>query len=236
MLLPSALAIAYPIENPSHTRTSGALPGAYLVAALPLALMAGGLWRAIGGGRRSRVGAGIAALAAMALIASSFTVNWNTFFDRYRTWYMTGSLPYSAGGDVLRAFAGNEGSYGNAFMIAYPYWWDHRALGIEGGRIDWPNTILSVDGIPEMLRQGRERADDYQLDVSRDLLFFYSTEDAAAQAWLQTYFPNGFWQVMQTYYPDETFNLFRVPALGEDGFNAFLERASGAVEPAEPAG
>jgi len=236
MLLPSALAIAYPIENPSHTRTSGALPGAYLVAALPLALMAGGLWRAIGGGRRSWVGAGIAALAAVGLIAASFTVNWNTFFDRYRTWYMTGSLPYSAGGDVLRAFANNEGSYGNAFMIAYPYWWDHRALGIEGGRIDWPNTILSVDAVPEALRQGRERADDYQLDVSRDLLFFYSTEDAIAQAWLQTYFPNGFWQVMQTYYPNETFNLFRVPALGEDGFNNFLERASGAVEPVEPAG
>lgn len=236
MLLPSALAIAYPIENPSHTRASGALPGAYLVAALPLALMAGGLWRVIGGGRRSWVGAGIAALAALGLIAASFTVNWNTFFDRYRTGYMTGSLPYSAGGDVLRAFANNEGSYGNAFMIAYPYWWDHRALGIEGGRIDWPNTILSVDAVPEALRQGRERADDYQLDVSRDLLFFYSTEDAIAQAWLQTYFPNGFWQVMQTYYPNETFNLFRVPALGEDGFNSFLERASGAVEPVEPAG
>src|SRR5690606_23605263 len=39
MLLPSALSIAFPGENPSHTRTSGAIPTIYLMAAFPLALI-----------------------------------------------------------------------------------------------------------------------------------------------------------------------------------------------------
>ena len=37
MLLPSALSIAFPVENPSATRTSGSLPLAYFVAAYGLA-------------------------------------------------------------------------------------------------------------------------------------------------------------------------------------------------------
>ena len=48
MMLPSALSIAYPIENPSATRMSGTLPGVYLLAALPLALLALALPRLIG--------------------------------------------------------------------------------------------------------------------------------------------------------------------------------------------
>ena len=37
MLLPTALALSFPVENPSHTRASGALPAVFLIAALPLA-------------------------------------------------------------------------------------------------------------------------------------------------------------------------------------------------------
>jgi hypothetical protein len=39
MLLPSALSIAYPIENPSTTRASGALPFIYVMMAFPLGVL-----------------------------------------------------------------------------------------------------------------------------------------------------------------------------------------------------
>ncbi|MCC6804960.1 MAG: hypothetical protein IT319_18910 [Anaerolineae bacterium] len=216
MMLPSALSIAYPIENPSATRMSGTLPGVYLLAALPLALLALAIPRLIG-----RIGTVVAVVGTGAVLLVSYGVNSTTYFQDYRAAYTANSLPYSVGGEVLRQFALSSG-YGNAFIIAYPYWWDHRALGIEAGRIDWPNTITKLEDVPAYLAQGSLRADQYHLDATRDLLFFYSPNDTQAQEWLLTNFPTGYWETRTTYQPGHSFNLYFVPAPGEDGFAAFL--------------
>ncbi|MFN8447249.1 MAG: glycosyltransferase family 39 protein [Anaerolineae bacterium] len=195
MMLPSALAIAYPIENPSATRMSGTLPGVYLLAALPLALLALALPRLIG-----RVGTLVAVVGVGAVVLVSYGVNSKTYFEDYKASYTANSLPYSVGGEVLRSFAAEHG-YGNAFILAYPYWWDHRALGIDAGRIDWSNTITSLSDIPKYLAQAMTRQDEYKLDVNSDLLFFYSSDDVVAQEWLQANFPGGYWENVTTYQP-----------------------------------
>jgi hypothetical protein len=79
MMLPSALSIAYPVENPSATRMSGTLPGVYLLAALPLALLGLGLARLFG-----RIGSLVAVAGAAGLVFASFNVNQKTYFDDYR--------------------------------------------------------------------------------------------------------------------------------------------------------
>lgn len=221
MLLPSALSIAYPVENPSHTRTSGALPEAYLIAALPLALMVQSIVRMAPGTRGRVASVGL----AVVVLLGAYSQNSHTYFVGHHEAYIESSLPYTEAGRVLRGFADSTGSYGNAFMIGFSYWWDHRALGIEAGRPDWPNGIISADNLKEFLRIAAQRTDAYQLDPDRDLMFFFATEDENTQAILAQHFPQGRTVIRQSYQPDDTYNLYLVPALGADGFLRWLMEA-----------
>lgn len=218
MLLPSALSLAYPIENPSATRTSGALPAAYLIAALPLALIARSIRRVAGGAAGTALAVGVVA----AVIGISYSANADLYFNDYRRAYLVASLPYSDAGAALRDFAEHGGGYGNAFMVAYPYWWDHRAVGIEGGAIDWPNGILSTGAIPEFLYYASGRDDKYRLDPTKDLLFFFSPDDDETLAALERWFPNGTFEERQAYQPEDWYRVYRAPAPGEGGFRDWL--------------
>jgi hypothetical protein len=224
MLLPSALAIAYPIENPSATRASGTLPVVYLLAGYALALLATQLIRLIAPmpGRTRTLAGGLVVIALVTLVGMSTRFNWDIYFTHYYNAYAIASLPYSDAGRVLRSFGVNGGGFGNAFVIAYPYWWDHRALGMGAGRVDFPNGIPSVDRIPEFLLRATNRTDAYRLDVNKDMLFVYSPRDTGTEAWLRAFFPFGVAQSMSTYQPEDPYMLYRVPPLGDQGFRTFL--------------
>jgi len=229
MMLPSALSIAYPLENPSSTRMSGTLPGVYLLAAFPLALIVQNVTRMAG-----RLGTAVAAVAVAGLLLFAYSANRDTLQNGYRALYLLNSLPHREAGEILRGFVEQGGSYGNAFILASDYWWDHRAVGIEGGRIDYPNSITSLGEVPKWLRDGRLRADAYQLDPSRDLLFFYHPDNVDAEAWLTETFPDGSWRLYETSIPNKDFKVFIVPALGAQGFNDFLRQNE--LDPTEPTG
>ncbi|MGB1287119.1 MAG: hypothetical protein ACPG7F_11340, partial [Aggregatilineales bacterium] len=197
MLLPSALSIAFPIENPSFTRTSGALPSAYMIAALPLALILERFLILMPSVRGKVIGIIFSGM----LILGAYAANASVYFDPFVRSYEKSSLPYSDAGRVLQGFTLSTGSYGNAFMIAYPYWWDHRAVGIAGGAVDWVNGIVTLDNVPEFLRLASEKSsgDPYHLDVSRDLLFFFSPEDIQTKAQLEAWFPTGYARLELSY-------------------------------------
>ncbi|MBN8634297.1 MAG: hypothetical protein J0M07_03170 [Anaerolineae bacterium] len=221
MMLPSALSIAYPQENPSATRMSGTLPGVYLLAAFGLALIVRTLSRLAG-----RFGTLIGAVAVLGLLLFAFSANQFTLFTEYREFYLLNSLPHHEGGEVLRGFVGQQGGrYGNAFILSSPYWWDHRAVGIEGGRVDFPNTILSIGEAAGYLRDAQaQRSGEYQFDPNSPAIFFYNTANTEAEAWLETNFPDGFWQLYQTSIPGKDFKVYWAPALGDEGFVDFLEQ------------
>jgi len=217
-LLPSALSIAYPIENPSATRTSGSLPEAYLFAALPLALV----WLAIQRLFPRWWGkiTGAVVIGVVLLIAAS--ANWNMYFVEFNESYTASSpAPYTEAGRFLRGFADSGGSLGNAFMIAYPYWWDHRAVGIEAGVTDFPNGIVTREDVPQFIKDTDQRGDKYQLDPNKDLLFFYNPADTDTDADLQKWFPNGSNQLIHSYKPGDDFMVYRVPKLGQQGLLDF---------------
>src|SRR5690606_38861697 len=69
MLLPSALTLAYTIENPSFTRSSGTIPAAFLLAALPAGALGAGLAGAPVTRVRARAGALAGAVAIGLLLA-----------------------------------------------------------------------------------------------------------------------------------------------------------------------
>jgi hypothetical protein len=205
---------------------SGTLPEVYLFAAFPLALMIAQMIRLA-----PRRGAVVGAVFAGVLMLAAYNSNQTIYFGEYALNYAGSSLPYSDAGKVLKGFAESGGSYGNAYMIAYPYWWDHRAIGIEAGLIDWPNGIVSRQEVPNFLYLASQKLDPdpYRLNPDRDLLFFYSIQDDETEQQLKQWFPAGYSEVFHSYQPEDNFKLFRVPALGQANFIDFLVR-SGAVQ------
>lgn len=218
MLLPSALSIAYPIENPSHTRTSGAIPPAYLIAAFPLAIIAFRFVETFS----KRIGTVIAITFVGAIVIFANAQNTSLYFDRYPEIYMQSSYPYTEAGQRLRGFAESDGSFGNAFMIAYPHWWGHRAMGIDAGEPWWPNGIVSLDLVPRFLNDAQFREEKFRLDPDKDMLFFYSPDDEATSLQLKEWFPEGREQEIQSYQPDDKYRLYRVPAIGRETLDEFL--------------
>lgn len=222
MLLPSALSIAYPIENPSHTRTSGAIPAVYLMAAFPLALICVKFLEIL----PKRSGKILATTVATVIILLANLSNTSLYFNVYPQVYAQSTFPYTEAGSVLRGFAESDGAFGNAFLIAYPYWWDDRAVGIDAGQPDWRNGVLSRDDIPSALNIAMGRTDDFKLDPDRDLLFFYNTIDKETTAKLHDWFPEGHEVFHQSYMEDEAYMTYRVPALGKTQLVQFIMQNS----------
>ncbi|MBN1964740.1 MAG: hypothetical protein JW910_08840, partial [Anaerolineae bacterium] len=216
MLLPSALSIAFPVENPSATRTSGSLPLVYFVAAYGLAFLVVQFERTVKGrGVRS-----VSLAAVVVLVGSAWAANTNLYFGEYRERYAIAAQPYSVVGDVLRGFNDSAGSYGNAFMIAYTYWLDHRAIGIEGGRIDWPNGLVSIYDFPQWIRNNMGTR--YQFDPERAVLFFYHPADDLAPDLLLDWFPDGMTILQHTGDETKDFYTFIAPPPGEAWLQDFL--------------
>lgn len=218
MLLPSALAIAAPIENPSATRTSGSLPEAYLIAALPLSLIAISMRRAF----QNKIGGIVSVFMVSLVVMGAFTVNSDRYFGNFQESYLNSSLPYTEAGRILRGFAESDGAYGNAYIVAYQFWWDHRAVGIDAGVIDWPNGIVSREDIPNFLYDEWRCSDNlYRLDVTRDLLFFYNQYDNETESYLRRLFPEGRATLINSYQDGDDFYIFRAPPLTLDGMIEF---------------
>ena len=220
MLLTSALSIAFPVENPSHTRTSGAIPGIYLMAALPLALIVEALLNMPHKRLAQLASFGVCAL----VVFGSYSANAHTYFKVYPQVYADSFDPYTEPGNYLRGFALSGGSYGNAFMIGYPHWWSHRAIGLAGGLETLWTTggIVAREDIPRTLRDNLTRTNRFAFDPNRDILFFYSPEDEQTGDYLRAIFPNGYASLERTYAPNNDYMIYRVPALGEAGFQDWL--------------
>jgi hypothetical protein len=123
MLWPSAMALAYPMENPSFTRASGTLPGIFFLAALPAGWM---LWRASRAPWAARgvsLGSPAAALGLVALVAAVYPWNRDNYFTAYRVSYERNWRAYGEIARPLRDFVDRGGSLGNAFVVAYPTGW-----------------------------------------------------------------------------------------------------------------
>ena len=222
MLLPSALAIGMPLENPSATRISGSLPPVYLIAALPLALIVSRVRRVIVGRSGMIVAGGVASI----IVLGAYSVNSDVYFNDYLQSYRRSWKPHSESGVVLRGFAESDGGFGNAFFIGYPHWLDHIIVGMEAGILDWPRAhgIVLLEQVPDTLNDTYYCEDrKYRLDPERDLLFFYNVAHDEGEEYLIQMFPSGRSMFYDSEFDNGDFMTYRVPALGADGFTEFLE-------------
>ncbi|MCY3798690.1 MAG: glycosyltransferase family 39 protein [Chloroflexi bacterium] len=217
-LLPTALALSFPIEVPSFIRASGAIPPSYLIAALPVAVFCLRLCKTTSG----RFGHALAALFAAAVLLAANHYNTSLYFGEFTDNYRRASHPQAQAGKLLKGFAESDGAFGNAFILASPHWWDIRAIGIEAGLMYW-DSGGDVAIVPQLLSRGLRRDGRFRLDPERDLLFFYARDDMDALPLLSEWFPAGRQMEIRVQPAHKSFYIFRAPGLGADGLQRFLE-------------
>lgn len=220
MVIPSALAIARPAENPSATRMSGTLPFVYLLAALPLASMVQSISHHFAGKRRYMV---IGALSVLA-IGGAGIINADLTFNQYRASYARSSFPYKATAETVRQLASHAGGYGNVFVIGGPpSWIIQSVIAVEVDRLDWQNAIYDASDLAPVLFIASQPYNDLRLDVNADIYFLYAIDDQLAHDTLARWFPDGLAETVYAGERNMQYVTYRVPALGEAGFARFIE-------------
>ncbi|MBN1430759.1 MAG: hypothetical protein JXB07_20485 [Anaerolineae bacterium] len=201
MLLPSALAIAFPIENPSLTRGSGTMPIVFVLAAWPLALIRQ-RWCAVMG---QRIGMGLATGLVAILIGVAAAVNYQVYFVQFESSYRNSALNPGQVARAVRQVIGPNGSMEGTWLQSWPYWHDYRAIGIEAGDITFSNAILDLPMLQHYLDSKPESF------LARPLVFIVHLQDAESLDLLKERFPTG----RAEFHPAETekhgFYLFVVP-------------------------
>ena len=222
MLLVSAFAIEQPIDVPRISRSHGALPALFLLTALPLALLCRQLVVVLGG----RLGRAAALSLFVLALWASYQYNSTLYHGVFATTYRKNTNQHVAIARVIRGFHDSGGSVNNAFILHYPHWLDHRALSIELGIQGWENSFGHPhDAILERLGRHFYSEENYPIVPERDLLFLVKQEDQAALNKLRQLFPEGTMSLIETEFSHQSFVIYRVSALGWDGWQHILESA-----------
>jgi len=227
MLIPSASAIANPIENPSNTRASGAMPTAYLLAAFGLMGLIGGIGAVLPS--RWRVPAGVIIAAGVAFLAAAQAQR--VLFGPYDDYYQTSWAPQREAGEFMRGFVDSGGAWGNVYLLSYAHFLDYRGVAIEAGVTpgQFPNGDIAPSSLPQFLNGNltRRTDDQWRLDPTRDVLIIYSANDPDTGDLLKSWFPAGYAQYYETrkdtpWIKPEPFWVFRVPAPGAEAIEALM--------------
>ncbi len=129
LMLPSSLAIAFPLENPAMNRTSGAFPIVFVVAAIGAVMLLDTLQAHLS----KRTYRFLVLPCAGLLLVGSIAQNYFLTFDQYPGQYRLAAQNASEIGALVSAFAHSVGSYPDAYVVPYPYWVDTRLVGMYAG-------------------------------------------------------------------------------------------------------
>jgi hypothetical protein len=208
LMLPSTMALAYPMENPAPNRSGGALVVIFLIAAIALETLLRGIKQVMGGIPGKRAAWVIGGL----LVFIAAAQNHGLTFDKFRDQYLGNAWNTSELGAVIENFTRTVGHPDRTWVVAFPHWVDTRLVGINAGYPTkdyaiWPDEIETT------------------LDIPGPKLFLVKPEDPVALEVLQETYPNGAssLHVSDVLYKD--FYIYFVPAdeplvidpIGNDG-------------------
>lgn len=195
LMLPSALSLAFPEENPSLNRTAGAIVPVFLIAGMGLE---GVLYpfRV----RRPRWGSRLAWTLGVVLLAGAAFLNFDLVFHQYDREFRLGAWNTSEMGRVIRGFSTSIGDPEHAWVVPYPYWVDTRLVAINAGVF------------PQITDYALWRED---LPKTKSLpgpkLFLVKPEDQETLDLLQALYPQGKMKVVHSPTPGKDFVAFWTP-------------------------
>jgi hypothetical protein len=173
LLLPSALSIAFPRENPSVVRTGGALPLVMLLCALVPGMLLEALDQL-----PTHPGRLFVPVVLTALIIPVIAVNYQRVFVVYPEQYCPRA---ENAGDIARemqAWVEQGQDVRRAWVVGYPHWVDTRAVGIWIGDISFANTVMGAGALA-------------QIPIAEPAWFALNQYDLPSLRVLQERFPGG---------------------------------------------
>ena len=191
LLLPSALSLAFPAENPSMTRAVGAAIPVLLTSAYGIVV----IFRIITGAFK-RKSLAVVMITGVLMFGPIVISNYNLISKEYASQYKNSAWNASEIGEVINRFY-SSGKEGLSYLISYPYWVDSRAVAISMGR---PQQNLSLPATEIANTQS----------VTLPKLFILNPMDKNSIAELQAVYPEGVISTYQTTNPDKNFILFIV--------------------------
>jgi hypothetical protein len=194
LMMPSILALAFPIENPSLSRSGAAMIPVFLVIGLAL----DGLLKAIESISASIVWKRLAWLVGLFLVAGASQQNYDLVFNQYRQEFDASSWNTTEIGQVVRGFSLMEGTTKTQWVVAYPYWVDTRLVMINAGFPTEDDYIM-----PDKLSDS--------LAVPGLKMFILKKEDTDSLETLRTLYPAGWVNEYASEYPDKNFLIFLAP-------------------------
>jgi 4-amino-4-deoxy-L-arabinose transferase-like glycosyltransferase len=194
LMLPSILSLAFPAENPSLSRSAGAIIPVFLIIGLAM----DGLLKLIESMSASAWNKGLAWLVGLALLVGACAQNYDLVFNQYRELFDASAWNTSEVGQVVRDFTQMEGTVKTEWLVAYPYWVDSRLVMINAGFPTQDDAIM-----PENLK-------NTQAEPGAKL-FILNTQDNPSLETLRSLYPKGWVTEYQSKYPNKNFLMFLVP-------------------------
>ncbi|HPX66089.1 MAG TPA: hypothetical protein PLW45_05770, partial [Anaerolineaceae bacterium] len=187
-LVPSALSIAFPLENPSLSRAYGMAIPAMFLAAVGLVLVAKWL------GRSKYTRIVISVVCAFVIIFFNYQLLHGVYVDNYRQ----NAWNAREMSETILKFEKNYCEDAQAWVLGYPYWVDERAVAIMAGKA--PNSLLlNLDDIHGIVNQPGAK------------LFIMHLEANDSLNTLKTVFPNGVESMVASELENKDYRIYFVP-------------------------
>jgi len=192
LLLPSALSLAFPSENPSLSRALGAALPVFVLAALGLYTLGKAILAAL---RTKRPFIRFVMIGFISILI--LWQNSQAIFSTYPQTYRQNAWNASEMGKVITQTRQNFGGLGGVWVVGYPYWVDARAVAIEAGQ---PEADLALQ--PTQLEE--------TLGFPLPKLFLLNPQDSDTLSQLQALYPTGSVVLYPSAKAEKNFLIFTV--------------------------
>jgi hypothetical protein len=194
LMMPSILSLAFPAENPSMSRSAGAIIPVFLIVALAL----DGLMTLLESASVSVWSKRLAWLVGIILFVWSSVQNYDLVFNQYRDQYDRSAWNTTDLGQVVHGFVLAGGNPSNQWVVAYPYWVDSRLVVINAGMPTKDDAIQ-----PEQLKD--------TVAIPGEKLFLLNVEDTSSLATLRSLYPQGWAIKYKSKFEGKDFIAFTAP-------------------------
>lgn len=193
LMLPSTLALAFPIENPSQSRAGGAMLPIFLISAIGFETLLRTFWvKARQYGYKV-----VIVLIALALIISSARSNFDFALVKYPEIFASSTWNTREMGVVVKDFTRSFGTIDNAWIVAKAYWVDTRLVAMTAGYVDRDLQVWPDDLERTLANPGAK-------------LFIVKADDVDGMTRLRTLYPDGYATYHQSPLQDRDFIVYLV--------------------------